>query len=326
MALLVQGNHEEVVTISGSAYPLEGTLTLPKLSGPSPAILIIPGTGTSDRDGRNKKVPFLIYKELADFLTGLGFVTLRYDKRGIGGSKGDYYEAGLWDLVDDAVACVEYLKSRSEVDSTKIIILGHSEGSSLAPAVNSRLPVQGLILLSGACESLRESTKYQRDLAFSEMRNLKGFKGALFRKLNVAKKQERKVEKFMKRVMESKTPYFKILWVKINAKWMREHFQYNVENEMTNVTCPLLAITGSKDFQVPPEHAQKFAESARGASEWHIINNMTHILVSTEESAQILDALKLYRRVASNGLDLELLQKIESWLQTHFGVIKEEKQ
>ncbi|MCP8615718.1 serine aminopeptidase domain-containing protein [Salirhabdus salicampi] len=82
-----------------------------------PAILIIPGTGPNDRDGnpKKKKYHFNLYKELSHFLTDKGFVTLRYDKRGIGESGGDPNRAGLWDFVHDATSAVHFLKEHPNV-------------------------------------------------------------------------------------------------------------------------------------------------------------------------------------------------------------------
>lgn len=170
---------EQQVVVTGSACPLGATLTIPDAGQKSPAILIIPGTGTSDRDGNNERFDLRLYKELAQFLGGLGFVVLRYDKRGIGASGGDYYQTGFRDLVDDAQACVEFLRDRPEVDADQLTLLGHSEGCWIAPAVNARTHVQGLILLAGACESARETLPRQTAMALEALEQLQGFRGEL---------------------------------------------------------------------------------------------------------------------------------------------------
>ena len=111
---------------------IAGTLTLPQGKGPFPAVLLIGGSGPSDRDeavlGHK---PFLV---LADHLTRRGIAVLRADKRGVGKTTGSFRGSGGKDYVSDAVAGVEYLKSRPEVDPKKIGLIGHSQGGAVAPA------------------------------------------------------------------------------------------------------------------------------------------------------------------------------------------------
>lgn len=310
---------EQQVVVTGSAYPLGATLTMPNSNQKSPAILVIPGTGTSDRDGKNKRFDLRLYKELAEFLGSLGFVVLRYDKRGIGESGGDYYQTGFRDLVDDAQACVEFLRDRPEVDADQLTLLGHSEGCWIAPAVNARTRVQGLILLAGACESARATLPRQTAMALEALEQLQGFRGWLVRRLRVAEKQRAQSDKVMKKILASSQPVRRILGKKINARWFQESYDHDVQDDLADVTCAVLAVTGSKDLQVLPEHAQKFAELIGGDSEWHIIRDMTHILRRTDENATILSLMKLYKKLSSEPIDAELLSVIEDWLQKHFG-------
>ena len=127
---------------------LAGTLTMPKEGGKYPAVILVSGSGLQDRDETifNHK-PFLI---IADYLTRNGIAVLRYDDRGGGKSTGNYSSATTEDFATDALAAVQYLKSREEIDSKKIGIIGHSEGGMIAPmaAVNSN-DVSFIVLLAG---------------------------------------------------------------------------------------------------------------------------------------------------------------------------------
>lgn len=129
---------------------LASTLTLPRSRMPSPAILLIAGSGRIDRDetvfGHK---PFLV---LADHLTKQGFVVLRLDKRGVGQSTGNYDVATTEDFAADALAGVEYLKTRKEVDTKQIGLIGHSERGLIAPmvAVKSN-DVAFIVLKAGPC-------------------------------------------------------------------------------------------------------------------------------------------------------------------------------
>jgi uncharacterized protein len=112
---------------------LAGTLTLPKGEGPFPAVVLISGTGhnTRDEDVWGHKV-FLV---LADAFTREGLAVLRYDKRGVGGSSGNFEAATTADFTSDAEAAVTWLKTQSQIDARRIGVLGHSEGGIIAPAV-----------------------------------------------------------------------------------------------------------------------------------------------------------------------------------------------
>lgn len=104
---------EKEVTIKG-AYDLAATLAIPNAENPRTAIVIVGGTGDNDRNGNapNGKFNMLLYKELSDFFVRLGFITLRYDKRGVAKSKGVQIETGFYDLVDDVIANAKYLEIR----------------------------------------------------------------------------------------------------------------------------------------------------------------------------------------------------------------------
>ena len=112
---------------------LAGTLTTPPGNGPFPAIVLVSGTGhnTRDEDVEGHKV-FVV---LADALSRKGFAVLRYDKRGVGGSTGDFDAATTADFASDAEAAVAWLRAQPGVDVNHVGILGHSEGGIIAPMV-----------------------------------------------------------------------------------------------------------------------------------------------------------------------------------------------
>lgn len=129
---------------------LAGTLSLPNGAGPFPAVVLVSGTGhnTRDEDVRGHKV-FLV---LADALNRQGFAVLRYDKRGVGGSSGDYDAATTADFASDAGAAVAWLKTQAEIDGSRIGVLGHSEGGIIAPAVAATdKGVAFVVMIAGPC-------------------------------------------------------------------------------------------------------------------------------------------------------------------------------
>jgi len=127
---------------------LAGTFSKPAGAGPFPTVALIAGSGPNTRDENvfNHKI-FLI---LADYLNRQGVAVLRYDKRGVGASTGDYGMATTADFISDADAAVGYLKTRKDVDQRHLGLIGHSEGGLIAPAVAASDPgVAFIVLMAG---------------------------------------------------------------------------------------------------------------------------------------------------------------------------------
>ena len=144
-----------------SGIQLAGTLTLPRMPGRHPAIVLISGSGAQDRDetvaGHR---PFLV---LADHLTRRGYAVLRVDDRGAGQSTGNVLAAGLEDLAADVQAGVDYLRTVPEVDPDRIGLMGHSEGGFVAPLVAAADPAVAFVgLLAGPAAPGRELLLAQR--------------------------------------------------------------------------------------------------------------------------------------------------------------------
>jgi pimeloyl-ACP methyl ester carboxylesterase len=112
---------------------LAGTLTIPQGMGPFPAVVLVSGTGhnTRDEDVWGHKV----FGVIADALSRKGIAVLRYDKRGVGGSTGDFDTATTEDFASDAEAAAIWLRKQPGIDAKRVGILGHSEGGIIAPMV-----------------------------------------------------------------------------------------------------------------------------------------------------------------------------------------------
>ena len=158
-------------TLSGNIY---GTLTMPKdASGKIPLVLIIAGSGPTDRDGNDPGLGLNanIYKLLAYDLGKAGIASVRYDKRMVGQSAGTQKESDLRfdDYIDDAVGFIEMLGDDERF--SKIIVAGHSEGSLIGMIACQDQPVKGFISLAGAgepadkilTEQLKSQPQYLQD-------------------------------------------------------------------------------------------------------------------------------------------------------------------
>jgi uncharacterized protein len=310
---------EKDVTIQGHVA-LKGTLSMPEMRiEKSPAILIIVGSGKIDRNGKvNKKLDLKLYRQLAEFLTSIGYITLRYDKRGVAESEGDFLTTGLWDLVDDAQAAVHFLKSLPEVDSKSVIVLGHSEGCTIGAAVAARESLGGLILLSGAVERISEALKRQRDLAVDDIKHAKGFQGFLLRLFGTHNKVEQQAQKAINKVLQSTDDVMKVNFVKTNAKWMREHFNYNVREDLSKVTCPVLAITGARDVQANPAVLNDLPLYVKGDAQFMVIENMAHSCKLVTYNSTIFTMKKDIVAQGELPIHPELKNQLETWLQNHF--------
>jgi pimeloyl-ACP methyl ester carboxylesterase len=136
---------EEPVRIEGAGPLMTGVVKIPNAAGPHPLIVIVPGAGDSDHSA---------YGATQALFAAHGFMVFAYDKRGVGGSEGDFNTAEFDSLADDVVRAVRSLTRRADVDTARVYLWGHSQGAWLAPMAARRLPhVAGLILVSYSAET-----------------------------------------------------------------------------------------------------------------------------------------------------------------------------
>lgn len=149
----------EAVRFANGAVELAGTLIRPNVAGKHPAVILVHGSGPESRD---YVLPF------ARFLVRRGMAILAYDKRGVGGSTGDWNTASFDDLAGDVVAAFSYLKTRRDIDAGQIGLLGVSQAGWIMPLAAVRATDMAfLISVSGAGVPAAETTI---DQAENEMR------------------------------------------------------------------------------------------------------------------------------------------------------------
>ena len=244
---------------------LSGTLTLPRGPGPFSAAILLVGSGPLGRDEADSgHRPFLI---LADHLTRKGIAVLRYDKRGIGKSGGDYDNSTTADFASDTEAALVFLKSRKEIDARKIGIIGHSEGGVIAPMIASRSSdVAWIVLLAGPATKGAETLLLQSDLIAraAGMTDEQVAKSLDFdRQAYMLVRQEKdravlenKLDDLIKvsglgPAMPSAVLQRQIHWT--SSPWFHYFLDYDPAPALQETKCPVLALSGEKDLQVPPK-------------------------------------------------------------------------
>jgi pimeloyl-ACP methyl ester carboxylesterase len=239
---------------------LAGTLTLPQGKGPFPAVLLIPGSGAHDRDeSLMGHKPFLV---LSDYLTRQGIAVLRADDRGVGESTGSMASVTSADLATDAEAGIAYLKTRREVDAHKIGLVGHSEGGLIAPMIAARNPdvafivmmagpgIPGDEVLVGQSEKMAEAAGQSHDDVEKA--------GAKQREILTLVKSggdDATLAKQLRPKLEGDIPQNHLaMQIKmILSPWFRYFIAYDPSPVLRKVKCPVLAVIGEKDWQVPPQ-------------------------------------------------------------------------
>ncbi|HEY6943897.1 MAG TPA: alpha/beta hydrolase, partial [Candidatus Acidoferrum sp.] len=255
---------EEEVTFANpkTQVSLAGTLTLPSGQGPYPAAILIVGSGRQDRDENIAgHRPFLV---LADHLTRKGIAVLRYDKRGIGKSTGNYEQATTEDFAGDAATALAYLKSRKEIDARKIGLIGHSEGGMIAPMLASQSSdVAWVVLLAapglkGEDVMLLQSEMILKVAGFNEDRIAKARdfnrqSYALARTEKDPEVLEAKLTDLVDSTGMSTTLPPTVLKPQarmMTLPWFRFFLDYDPVPALKKMQCPVLALNGDKDLQI----------------------------------------------------------------------------
>jgi pimeloyl-ACP methyl ester carboxylesterase len=250
---------------------LAGTLTLPPGEGPFPAVILITGSGAQDRDeSLLGHKPFLV---LADYLSRRGVVVLRVDDRGVGGSTGTIKSSTSEDFAGDVLAGLEFLKARKEIDTKRLGLIGHSEGGIIAPMVAARskdiafivlmagtgvpgaqiLEAQGQLILkaNGSSES---DMKFERDSQkriIEIMLNEKDEKAAQTKLLSAIKEIRAALPESTKKALGDDGGLSDGAATAVNNAWFRFFLSYDPRPILRQVKCPVLAINGARDLQVP---------------------------------------------------------------------------
>lgn len=238
---------EDVVIPTSRGYTLAGTLTRPKGAANVPAVVTISGSGPQDRDSRISIVPnYAPFRDIADTLGRRGIAVLRVDDRGVGASGGasSRDNATSADFADDVASAVAYLRTRRDIDGTRIALAGHSEGGLIAPLVAAKDPtVRAIALLAGPAYNGRRILEFQNENAIKAATQL-------------TETQRDSIRRTVPKGLDS---------LSAANTWMGFFMKTEPSAALRRVKQPTLVLQGDTDQQVTPEQADSIATILKGS-------------------------------------------------------------
>ncbi len=252
---------------------IHGTLTLPDGTKKVPVVLIIAGSGPTDRDGNSEAggLKTDAYKMLADSLRKAGIAAVRYDKRGVGESAGaitNEESMRFDDIVNDAVGFIRMLKKDTRF--SKVFIAGHSEGSLVGMIAAQREKVTGFISIAGVAQRADKIIEKQ----------LHGQSADLEDKATVIMDSLNKGH-LVKNVDHSLTALFRPSVQPYMISWLK----YEPTREIKKLAIPVLIVQGTTDIQVPVTEAEALKKAYPKAT-LKVIEGMNHPLKQAPENRE----------------------------------------
>jgi len=249
---------EEEVRFQHGEITLAGRLLVPTREGRHPAVVLIHGFGAANRNEG--------YLIVADFFARHGIAALVYDKRGTGASSGDWGEASPRDLADDALAAVQLLRGRKDINPKQVGLWALSAGGPVAALAVARDQDLGFLLLVSA-PALTLAERYP--MMVDARTRGRGFSEEEVREAVAFAKLESEFgrtgerwEEFQAAIEKARSKrWFSNTWTasfgatsKDHPHWreLRRHAQDDPESAFKRITCPLLAIYGELDWAVLP--------------------------------------------------------------------------
>ncbi len=310
----------EDVTFQNGMITLAGTLTIPRSTGKHPALILITGSGAQNRE--EEVFGFKVFRILADHLTRKGVAVLRCDDRGVGGSTGDIAQSTLEDFAGDVAAALRFLKSRTEINSEQLGLLGHSEGAQVAGVVASEhADIAFVIFMAGPAvsgdkivlsqmESLNRvrgvpEDRIVRDVAlerrvFEVIRSDAGWENIvgdlkeairadMGREVGNLPGDQKKSLPDIDSLAEARAEQ-QIAAAK--SRWFRHFIDFDPATVLSRVRCPALAVFGEKDMQVLPSLNKEPMEAAlrragNGDSMVEIVAGANHLFQAAKTGTPI---------------------------------------
>ncbi len=283
-------------TTTGKLY---GSLSMPTTSKKIPVVLIIAGSGPTDRNGNSgNAVTANSYKILADSLLKYGIASLRFDKRGAAKSMGalkSMKDFRFKNYIDDATEWIQLLQKDKHFSS--IVVAGHSEGSLVGMMAAKKANASRYISIAGAGFPIQEVLKKQFAAQPEAYRN------ALLTRLDTL---------IGGKLLTNVPKEFYSIFSPTTQPYLMDWFTYIPANEIAKLTIPVLILNGTTDIQVGVEEAENLHKYCK-QSKLVLVTGMSHLL--KEAPADRAKNIATYNTTASKPIKTELVQAIIKFIK-----------
>ena len=284
---------EEVTVTADERVPLGGTLTLPRDTEKPPVVILVHGSGSSDRDENiNGNKPFA---DIAHGLAARGIAVLRYDKRYY--TYPDCPDVGSAEMVtlreetlDDVDAAIKLMQEDARVDGSRIFVLGHSLGGCLSPAIAAKHPqLAGIISMAGSLRPLWEIVYDQNQEAIAAAKEGELTDEEQAQLAEAAEQVETSV-KVLREELEAQPDDELLLGIPV--RYWKSNKEYCGENFIDQVEMPVLILQGDTDFQVYPEKDYVLWQetlAGRDNAVFHLYEGLNHLMMPTQGKRDITE-------------------------------------
>jgi uncharacterized protein len=317
---------EQQVTFPGAAgATLAGTLELPPGTATAPALVLLAGSGPTNRDG-NQPPTFMtdLLKQIAQGLADQGIATLRYDKRGMYANSAElprdpakYGDFFTWEnFVGDAVAAVQFLRQQPRIDPKRVGILGHSEGGELALQAAQLLNSQGdapavLILISTPGRPMDQ-------VITDQLKRLLTIQQATPDQTDYFLSQNSRITRAILntgQVPADVPPGLAALYPQYLGKFLHSELSLDPCKLAADFSGPVLVVAGSADVQVSPDRDAKALDAALAGRK-----NDVHTLAIIPAASH---NMKILSGPADPGFTGPVapaaMQQLEQWASVHLS-------
>jgi len=318
---------------------LFGKLSLPSLDNKCPCVILISGSGPQNRDQNIQG--HKIFKDIAHYFTNNGIAVLRFDDRGVEKSEGVFENAFLEDFKKDVISAFYFLEDYPLIDNRYIGVLGHSIGGLVASmtAVELKNRISFLVSLAGPAmigyklyinqheliskirgaksneiTKITDSNKKLCDLILKTNNNIE-----LMKKIKYLLLENYKDKSILLRWFLSIRLYIlfylnKKAYEVYTQPWFKEWLFLNPKDFWNKVECPVLAVSGEKDLQVPPQNLDLIKKYIQQGGNNNIVthsfNNMNHLFQNADKGLP-----EEYVKINSS-ISIEVLEYVRNWINS----------